>query len=84
VAMPSKRVVSHFLRHDPALGIRRVWTWLDWPGRLSAGIRATDLGEVKFRLDPRSRLRWEAVSTALGFRPDHWAPPRRTLTTGPS
>jgi superfamily II DNA or RNA helicase len=89
-----ERVVSHFLRHDPALGIRRVWTWLDWPGRLSAGIRATDLGidlvaedelgelvgiQVKFRLDPRSHLRWEAVSTALGFRPDLFA--RRLIIT---
>jgi len=29
-----ERVVAHFLRHDPGLGMRRVWTWLDWPGRL--------------------------------------------------
>jgi len=39
-----ERVVAHFLRHDPTLGMRRVWIWLDWPGRLSAGIRAVDLG----------------------------------------
>ena len=89
-----ERVVAHFLRHDPALGMRRVWTWLDWPGRLAAGIRATDLGidlvaedeqgelvgvQVKFRLDPRSHLRWEEVSTALGFRPDLFA--RRLIVT---
>ncbi len=78
----------------PTLGMRRVWTWLDWPGRLAAGIRATDLGidlvaedelgelvgvQVKFRLDPRSHLRWEEVSTALGFRPDLFA--RRLIVT---
>jgi predicted helicase len=89
-----ERVVAHFLRHDPTLGMRRVWTWLDWPGRLSAGIRATDLGidlvgedelgelvgvQAKFRLDPRSHLRWEEVSTALGFRPDLFA--RRLIVT---
>ena len=74
--------------------MRRVWTWVDWPGRLTAGIRATDLGidlvaedelgelvgiQVKFRLDPRSHLRWEEVSTALGFRPDLFA--RRLIVT---
>jgi superfamily II DNA or RNA helicase len=89
-----ERVIAYFLRHDPTLGMRRVWTWLDWPGRLSAGIRATDLGidlvaedelgelvgiQVKFRLDPRSHLRWEEVSTALGFRPDLFA--RRLIVT---
>jgi superfamily II DNA or RNA helicase len=89
-----ERVIAHFLRHDPTLGMRRVWTWLDWPGRLAAGIRATDLGidlvaedelgelvgvQVKFRLDPRSHLRWEEVSTALGFRPDLFA--RRLIVT---
>ena len=83
-----ERVVAHFLRHDPTLGMRRVWTWFDWPGRLSAGIGAADLGidlvaedeqgdlvgvQVKFRIDPRSHLRWEEVSTALGFRPDLFA-----------
>ena len=39
-----ERVVAHFLRHDPTLGMRQVWTWIDWPGRVAAGIRATDLG----------------------------------------
>jgi predicted helicase len=68
-----ERAVAHFLRHDPTLGMRRVWTWSDWPVRLGAGIRATDLGidlvaedqigelvgvQVKFRLDPRRHLRW--------------------------
>jgi superfamily II DNA or RNA helicase len=92
-----ERVVAHFLRHDPSLGMRRVWTWLDWPGRLAAGIRATDLGidlvaedeqgelvgvQVKFRLDPRSHLGWEEVSTALGFRPDLFA--RRLIVTNAS
>jgi superfamily II DNA or RNA helicase len=89
-----ERVVAHFLRLDPSRGIRRVWTWLEWPGRLAAGISATDLGidlvaeddqgelvgvQVKFRLDPRSHLRWEEVSTALGFRPDLFA--RRLIVT---
>ena len=89
-----ERVVAHLLRRDPALGMRSVWSWLDWPGRLAAGIRATDLGidlvaedelgdlvgvQVKFRLDPRSHLRWEEVSTALGFRPDLFA--RRLIVT---
>ena len=89
-----EHIVAHFLRHDPTLAMRRVWTWLDWPGRVSAGIRATDLGidlvaedelgelvgvQVKFRLDPRSHLRWEEVSTALGFRPDLFA--RRLIVT---
>ncbi len=74
--------------------MRRVWTWLDLPGRLSAGVGATDLGidlvaedelgelvgvQVKFRLDPSSHLRWEEVSTALGFRPDLFA--RRLIVT---
>jgi superfamily II DNA or RNA helicase len=74
--------------------MRRVWTWLDWPGRLAAGIAATDLGidlvaedeqgqlvgvQVKFRVDRRSHLRWEEVSTALGFRPDLFA--RRLIVT---
>jgi superfamily II DNA or RNA helicase len=89
-----ERAAAHFLRHDPALGMRRVWTWLDWPGRLAAGIAATDLGidlvaedeqgqlvgvQVEFRLDPHSHLRWEEVSTALGFRPDLFA--RRLIVT---
>ena len=89
-----ERVIAHLLRHDPTLGMRRVWTWLDLPGRLSAGVGATDLGidlvaedelgelvgvQVKFRLDPSSHLRWEEVSTALGFRPDLFA--RRLIVT---
>lgn len=39
-----ERVIAHFLRHDPGLGMRRVWTWPDWSGRLTAEIPATDLG----------------------------------------
>jgi len=39
-----ERTVAHYLRHDPTLGMRRVWTWRDWPGRFAAGIAATDLG----------------------------------------
>ena len=89
-----ERVIAHYLRKDPVVGMRRVWTWLDWPGRLTAGIRATDLGidlvaedergelvgvQVKFRLNRRSHLRWEEVSTALGFRPDLFA--RRLIIT---
>ncbi len=89
-----ERVVAHFLRRDPGLGMRAVWTWTDWPGRLSAGIGATDLGidlvaederddlvgiQVKFRLDPHSHLRWEEIATALGFRPDLFA--RRLIVT---
>jgi len=31
-----ERVIAHFLRHDPTLGMRRVWTWVDWPGRHAA------------------------------------------------
>ena len=34
-----ERVVAPFLRQGPALGMRPVWTWLDWPGRLDAGPR---------------------------------------------
>jgi superfamily II DNA or RNA helicase len=89
-----ERAAAHFLRRDPALGMRRVWTWLDWPGRFAAGIAAIDLGidlvaeddqsqlvgvQVKFRLDPRSHLRWEEISTALSFRPDLFA--RRLIIT---
>jgi superfamily II DNA or RNA helicase len=89
-----EHVVAHYLRHDPSTGMRRVWTWLDWPGRRAAGIGPVDLGidlvaegdsgvligvQVKFRIDPRSHLRWEEVSTALGFRPDLFA--RRLVVT---
>jgi predicted helicase len=89
-----ERAIVHFLRHDPVLGMRRVWTWLDWPGRRAAGVGPVDLGidlvaedergdlvgvQVKHRLDPRAHLRWSDVSTALGFRPDLFA--RRLIVT---
>lgn len=89
-----ERVIAHFLRRDPVLGMRRVWTWRDWPGRPAAGVGPLDLGidmvaeddqgelvgvQVKHRLDPRSHLRWGDVATALGFRPDLFA--RRLIVT---
>ena len=89
-----ERVIAHFLRHDPVLGMRRIWTWLDWPGRQPVGVGPVDLGidlvaedergdlvgvQVKHRLDPHSHLRWSDVSTALGFRPDLFV--RRLIVT---
>src|SRR5437016_2129317 len=50
-----ERVVAHFLRHDPTVGMRRVWTWLDWSGRLVRPYQATAVADVVSSLTDHER-----------------------------
>jgi superfamily II DNA or RNA helicase len=89
-----EHAVAHYLRSDPERGMRQVWSWDDWPGRIANHLPGTDLGidlvaedevgavvgvQVKHRLDPGQAIRWVDVATALGYRPDLFA--RRLIVT---